>query len=420
MRSDPPPLLASPAYGVHYHDHNIPERLPARTVWGAWVCVENRGAQPWRDYHPDGHRVDLLVICDGTVIATHPMPRAEVCPGERVTVHFPLQLSCEAGVHQLRLELVQQHVTSFADQGVEPLTVTVRVEAAPLSRSAALHEQAARIAPWYYQPTQGVARAVDGRHFPLFVAKAKGCHLWDLEGRQYVDYIMGWGCALLGYADDRIQQAVRAALDSAAVAPFPDPLEIEVAQMLTEDIPCAEMVVFGKNGSDVCTVAARLARLFTGRKTILCSGYHGWQDFAVEQAGFAASGVPERSERLIHAFTFGDREDFQRLYERHRDDLAAVMLEPCGSLQRVPGGSRLPGLDRRGGPGGRCAVDLRRDRHRLPLSVRQRATRDRDHPRFDLPREGAQRRHADLGIGRAGAHLPGEHAQHALRPDLSR
>jgi hypothetical protein len=233
------------------------------------------------------------------------MPRPEVHPGERVTVYFPLQLPCGSGVYELQLELVEQSVTSFADQGVEPLKLTVRVEPAPVSRSTELYEQAAQIAPWYYQPTRGVSRSVDGRYFPLFVSKAKGCHVWDLEGRQYIDYIMGWGCALLGYAEERVQQAVREMLDSAAVVPFPHPLEIEVARMLTEDIPCAEMVVFGKNGSDVCTVAARLARVFTGKRTVLYSGYHGWQDFWAEQAGFAASGVPDRPERLIHCQRLG-------------------------------------------------------------------------------------------------------------------
>jgi glutamate-1-semialdehyde aminotransferase len=83
---------------------------------------------------------------------------------------------------------------------------------------------------------------------------------------------MGWGCALLGHAEARVQKAISDALDSAAVVPFPHPLEIAVAHRLTEDIPCAEMVVFGKHGADVCTVAARLARVCTSKKIILYRG----------------------------------------------------------------------------------------------------------------------------------------------------
>src|SRR5205823_149845 len=105
------------------------------------------------------------------------------------------------------------------------------------------------------------------------------------------------------------------------------PYEMKVAQMLCQDFPSAEMAIFGKNGSDVCTLAARTARAVTGRKTILFSGYHGWQDWWVEQLGFDRTGVPERSEPLVYRFRFNDWEDFQRLYDQHRADLAAVMIE---------------------------------------------------------------------------------------------
>ena len=69
-------------------------RLPAQTIVGAWVCLENRSDYTWQRHHPEGKRVDLIIRCDGTVLATHLMPRAEVHPGERVTVHFPLHLPC--------------------------------------------------------------------------------------------------------------------------------------------------------------------------------------------------------------------------------------------------------------------------------------------------------------------------------------
>jgi glutamate-1-semialdehyde aminotransferase len=85
----------------------------------------------------------------------------------------------------------------------------------------------------------------------------------------------------------------------------------------------------------VCTLAARVARRFTGRTTILFSGYHGWGDWWVEQAGFAATGVPSRATPLIHPFRFNDLADFTRLFERHRADLAAVMLEPAGPAEAV-------------------------------------------------------------------------------------
>jgi glutamate-1-semialdehyde aminotransferase len=155
--------------------------------------------------------------------------------------------------------------------------------------------------------------------------------VWDVEGREYIDYSMSWGATLLGHADDRVQEAIRRKLDSGPLPPFPDPLEMEVSRLLIEDFPGAEMVVFGKNGSDVCSVAARLARLVTGKRVILSCGFHGWQDFALGHFPFDASGIPAGARQPFYKFGFNDREDFFRLYREHRDDLAAVMIEPGGA-----------------------------------------------------------------------------------------
>jgi glutamate-1-semialdehyde aminotransferase len=328
---------AAPEYGAAYLEHNIPDRLPARTVLGARVLLENTGQKTWALHHPEGKRVDLVVLCGAEVWASHHLPRALVHPGERVVVHFPLQVPAMPGRYDLRFDLVEQGVTRFETQGVRPLALTLHAEAAPVPRSVELYEEAARTTPWHYQPARGIQRGVDGRTYPLFIERASGCHVWDTEGRQYIDYVMGWGCALLGYNEPRIQQAIVAAMGCAPVVPLPHPLEIEVTRILVEDIPCAEMAIFGKNGSDVCTVAARVARVFTGRPVILFSGYHGWQDWWVEQAGFAATGVPDRPRPLIHRFRFNDLDDFTRLYAAHRHELAAVMLEPSGPAESVGG-----------------------------------------------------------------------------------
>lgn len=328
---------AAPEYGVAYLEHNIPDRLPARTILGARVLLENTGQRTWALHHPEGKRVDLVVLCGAEVWATHHLPRALVHPGERVAVHFPLQVPAVPGRYDLRFDLVEQGVTRFEAQGVRPLALTLHADAAPVPRGVELYEEAARTTPWHYQPARGIQRGVDGRTYPLFIERASGCHVWDTEGRQYIDYVMGWGSALLGYNEPRIQQAIVAAMGCAPVVPLPHPLEVEVARILVEDIPCAEMATFGKNGSDVCTVAARVARVFTGRPVILFSGYHGWQDWWVEQAGFAATGVPERPRPLIHRFRFNDLDDFTRLYAAHRHELAAVMLEPSGPAESVGG-----------------------------------------------------------------------------------
>jgi glutamate-1-semialdehyde aminotransferase len=154
--------------------------------------------------------------------------------------------------------------------------------------------------------------------------------VWDVEGREYIDYSMSWGATILGHADDRVQEAIRRKLDSGPLPPFPDPLEMDVTRLLVEDFPSAGMVVFGKNGSDVCSVAARLARLVTGKRVILSCGFHGWQDFALGHFAFHDNGIPGSSDQVFHKFGFNDRDGFLRLLKEHRNDLAAVMIEPAG------------------------------------------------------------------------------------------
>jgi glutamate-1-semialdehyde aminotransferase len=140
-----------------------------------------------------------------------------------------------------------------------------------------------------------------------------------------------------------VQEALRAALDSAPTMPFQHPVEIDVAERLSLMIPGVERVAFGKNGSDVCTLAARVARVYTGRRTILFSGYHGWQDFWAEQHGFPSTGIPERPRKLLHRFALNDRGAFDAIFDAHRDDLAAVMLEPAGPAEGEQG--PLPDAD---------------------------------------------------------------------------
>ena len=329
-----------PPYGVEYVDQDIPQRLAAGVAHGARLTLVNRGSVAWRANSSEGGAVHLMVSCDGELVAYRPLPRAEVLPGERIAFHFPLRVTGESGSRTLRLELVEHEGARFGERGVPPLALPVTIGPAPGTASAAAYAIAARINPWYYQPTEGIAESRDGRPFPLFVSRAKGCKLWDPEGREYLDYVMGSGSALLGYADDRVQLAIKGVLHTAPVTPFPHPLEMDVSRMLCEAFPGAEMIVFGKNGSDVCTLAARLARLFTGKTTILHCGYHGWQDFWVEQWGFGNCGVPDRSMRLIHGFRFNDSAGFLELFQQHRQDLAAVMLEPSG-----PWGGEAIGLE---------------------------------------------------------------------------
>ncbi len=163
--------------------------------------------------------------------------------------------------------------------------------------------------------------------YPQFIAQAKGCRVVDTTGRVYVDWLAAWGAALLGFGRPEIDEAIRGQLDAAPTLSMPHALEVEVAEKITALIPCAEMVAFGKNGSDAVTAAVRLARAATEREVILQFGFHGFHDW------FAASnrtirGIPASFDGLVHAFPYNDTSALEALFDRHRGKVAAVLMEP--------------------------------------------------------------------------------------------
>ena len=142
---------------------------------------------------------------------------------------------------------------------------------------------------------------------PLFVRRAQGSRLWDVDGNEYIDFVGALGSITLGYNDPDVAAAVREALETGAGPLFSlsHPLELEVARLLREMIPCGEMIRFGKNGSDMTSTAIRLARAVTGRDHIAMCGYHGWHDWSVAPTPQNV-GVPKAVQALSHTFNYND------------------------------------------------------------------------------------------------------------------
>lgn len=163
--------------------------------------------------------------------------------------------------------------------------------------------------------------------YPQFVAAAEGCRFRDTTGRVYVDWVVGWGTALLGYRRPEIEAAIRDQLAAAPTLTLPHALEVEVAERIVDRVPCAEMVGFGKNGSDAVTAAVRLARAVTEREVILHYGFHGFHDwFAAGDP--AIRGLPAAFRGLVHPLRYNDLAGLEDLFERHRGRVAAVVMEP--------------------------------------------------------------------------------------------
>ena len=130
-------------------------------------------------------------------------------------------------------------------------------------------------------------------NYPKLISHGKGSHIWDYDGNEYIDWVMGLGPVILGYSDDDVNRAVVQQIDKGNVFPLPSYKEASLAQMLSLHIPCAEMARFGRNGADATMGAVRLARSITGREAVYYCGYHGGADWFAHNIIPKAGTVPQ-------------------------------------------------------------------------------------------------------------------------------
>ncbi len=203
------------------------------------------------------------------------------------------------------------------------------VRSGALAASKSLKQRASLRIPGCSQTfSKGPTQFVQGVA-PSFLVRGKGCRVWDADGNEFLDLGMALGAALLGYADPDVDAAVARQMADGTVFSLPHPLEVEVAELLAEMIPCAEMARFGKNGSDATSGAIRLARAVTGREVIATCGYHGWQDWCIG-ATTRNRGVPGAVRRLTFPFEYNNLESLKRIFSERPGEVAAVILEPAG------------------------------------------------------------------------------------------
>jgi glutamate-1-semialdehyde 2,1-aminomutase len=325
---DPTGVGEQRSYDVAWLEHNLPTSFRRGEHCHIYLRVENRGSRHWYASHPDGKWVEIVVYIGDVLHRTARIPH-DVAPGESALLTIPVAFPDEAndGQWTLTVSFVEQQVAWFHDRGMVPLVADVRAEEAESGAIAEACAIARRSNRGMWLPTEGIGRSRTGRRYPTFIDQAQGCRVRDPEGNEWIDYVMAGGAALLGYAHPEVQAAIAAQLASSAVVTLAHMLEIEVTQMLCDMIPCAEMVLFGKHGSDVCTVAIRTARLHTGRRKILYSGYHGWHDWYAEtlQPGLTSRAAPP----ALFRFDLNDVTSFRALVDEHQGEIAAVMLEPA-------------------------------------------------------------------------------------------
>ncbi len=162
--------------------------------------------------------------------------------------------------------------------------------------------------------------------YPIFIERGYEGHIVDVDGNDYIDMLCSYGPILMGFVEEEINQAVVAQMQHGFCFSLVQELQNKLQEKLIEVIPCAEMVVLAKTGSDVTTMAIRVARGYTGKSKVLRCGYHGWHDWCVEHHG----GVPEVITDLTEEFNYGDLKELEQKLEASKEDVACIIITPVG------------------------------------------------------------------------------------------
>jgi glutamate-1-semialdehyde 2,1-aminomutase len=211
------------------------------------------------------------------------------------------------------------------------------------SKSEALFAEALKYIPGGVNSPVRAFRAVGGR--PFFVSRARGAHVWDVDGRELIDYVLTWGPAILGHAHPKIIAAVKAAADHGTSFGIPNPFEVTMAKLICKRVPGVQKVRMCNSGTEACMSAVRLARGFTRRdKIIKFDGcYHGHADSLLVKAGSGAltfghpdsAGVPADFAKHTLVLPFNDPAAVKGAFAANKKAIAAIIVEP------VPGNAGL-------------------------------------------------------------------------------
>ena len=222
----------------------------------------------------------------------------------------------------------------------------------PTQESEKLFARASAVSPG---GVQGEGRGATP--YPLYMTRAQGSRIWDVDGNEYIDFHNSFGAVLLGHNDPRVGAVVRRTMDEHGISfATANPLEVELAERLVRMIPSAERVVFAVTGTEATFHAIRLARAFTGRERILKfeGNYHGWHDyvawshhFATDDEGSvptpvaASAGIPRSVRDLVVVREYNDGPGVKETLDREGETIAAVILEPvfhnAGAVFPEPG-----------------------------------------------------------------------------------
>ena len=214
-----------------------------------------------------------------------------------------------------------------------------------LQRSKQYYERAQRCIPGGVNSPARAFDSVGGT--PLFIDRAEGAHLEDVDGNRYLDYVGSWGPMIFGHAHPDVVKAVQDQADASTSFGAPTKIEIEVAELVCDLVPSIDKVRMVNSGTEATMSAARLARGYTGRDKIIKfkGNYHGHGDFFLIAAGSGpmtlgepdSPGVTKGNAQDTLLAPYNDIEHVHRLVEAHQDDVACIIVEPiAGNMGCIP------------------------------------------------------------------------------------
>ncbi len=178
----------------------------------------------------------------------------------------------------------------------------------------------------------------------IYVDRASGCRIRDIDGNEYIDYRLAYGPYILGYADPRVDQAAREGMEIGGVFALSTELEYEVAQKISSMVPSAELVRFSNSGTEAVLAALRVARAYSNRDEyiMLEGGYHGVSDSALwdidlddwdpttgePEITSSSKGVPERLSKMVHLVPMNDANRLEDLLKQKHNEIGALLIEP--------------------------------------------------------------------------------------------
>lgn len=261
------------------------------------------------------------------------LPNEVDLSAERWTVDEPEDLEVVRAVYEHfapNVLFTWQDVLRFRQQEPDRFSVNqhlVRDEGSRLSTGQKLWKRAKRVIPGGSMLLSKRSELHLPDQWPAYFSKTEGCHVWDLDGRRYLDaYLMGVGTNTLGYSHPEVDAAVRTAIDAGNLSTLNSPEEVLLAEKLVAMHPWAEMVRFARSGGEINAVAVRLARAASGRDKVAFCGYHGWHDWYLAAnlqggdallghhlPGLEPRGVPAALAGTALPFRYNDYDELERL-----------------------------------------------------------------------------------------------------------